>query len=405
MEERLITALDLGSSKVVALVASVNSAEEVHMIGVGISPSRGIKSGGVTNIESTVKSIKEAIEEAEIMSGVEITDVVINVTGKHIHGDNSIGVVAITNKDRIIGSSDILRVIEAAQSIRIPADHEILHVLSKSFRVDDQPGIRDPSGMVGVRLEADVHIITGSGTYMMNTEKAIHEAGVRVHDRIVSALASSYAILSESEKDLGVAVVDIGAGVIDIIVYIEGGVTYSSTISIGSHHMTQDISIGLKTPIDAAEILKKRYGTVLTVEVDPDEMIEVPSVGEREPRMVSRTDLATIMEARMRELLEMIDHEITKSGVKQRLSGGVLFTGGGAMVDGLIPLAEEVINLGASIGHPRGVTGITDRISSPVFATATGLILYSAKYTDLHMEHKNSAGLLDRIKNWMQNNL
>jgi len=405
MDETIITAVDIGTSKTVALIARCLSPGDVELIGVGITGSSGIKSGGVTNIEKTAHSIKEAIEEAEIMAGLETSEVIINLTGKHIKGDNSIGVIAVTNKDRIIGQGDILRVIEAAQSIRIPADQEILHVLSKHFKVDDQTGIKDPSGMVGVRLEADVHIVTGSTTYIQNTEKAVHQSGLRVADKILSSLASSYSILTESEKELGVAIADIGAGVIDLIIYVDGGVSYTATICIGAHHMTQDISIGLKTPIEAAEILKKRYGTVLTNEVDPDEMIEVPSVGERAPRMNSRRDLAEIMQARMRELLELIDHELMKSGQKNMLAGGILFTGGGALVDGLIPLAEEVINLSVSIGQPKGFTGIIEKISSPVFATATGLIQYSSKYASYQTDRKKGEGFLGKMKSWIQNNL
>ncbi|MDH4199573.1 MAG: cell division protein FtsA [Spirochaetia bacterium] len=404
-EEKMVAALDIGSSKTAVLVARLDSPENIEVIGVGVSPSTGIKAGGVTNIESTVKSIKEAIEEAEIMSGVELDSVVINVTGKHVKGDNSIGVVAITNKDRIINQSDIFRVIEAAQSIRIPADQEILHVLSKFFRVDDQGGIKDPTGMVGVRLEADVHIVTGSTTYMQNIDKAVHEAGIEVADRVLSSLASSYSVLSEGEKELGVAVVDIGSGIIDIVIYVEGGVAYTSTVGIGSQHMTQDISIGLKTPVDAAELLKKRYGTVIAAEVDKDESIEVPSVGDRSPRMTSRKLLAEIMEARMRELLELIDHEIIRSGQKNKLAGGVIFTGGGALVDGLASLAEEVINLGAAVGHPKGFSGIVEKISSPVFSTATGLLQYAAQYTDFKTDRKKNTGMLDRMKNWIQENL
>lgn len=404
-ENKIITALDLGSSKTTVLVAQLDVSGNIDLIGVGVAPSVGIKAGGVTNIESTVKSIKTAIEEAEIMSGIEITSVVTNVTGKHVHGDNAIGVIAVTNKDRLINQADIFRVIEAAQSIRIPADQEILHVLSKFFRVDDQGGIKDPTGMVGVRLEADVHIVTGSSTYMQNMEKAIHEAGLTVSDRILSALASSYSVLSEGEKELGVAVVDIGAGIMDIVIYVDGGVAYTSTIGIGSQHMTQDISIGLKTPMDAAEILKKRYGTVMSAMVDKDESIEVPSVGDRSPRITSRKHLAEIMEARMRELLELIDNEIIRSGQKNRLAGGIIFTGGGALVDGMTTLAEEVINLGAAIGHPKGFSGIVEKISSPIFSTATGLILYAAQYTDFKTSPGSGKGFWDRMKNWVRDNL
>lgn len=403
--EKIISALDIGSAKTVALIARQLSGEETELLGVGVAPSRGIKSGGVTNIEQTVRSIKEAVEEAEIMSGMEIGDVVINITGKHLHGDNSIGVIAVAGKDRIIEAEDIYRVIEAAQSIRIPADHEIMHVLSKSFKVDDQSGIKDPSGMVGVRLEADVHIITGSSTHMQNTIKAVEEAGIHVNDKIAGSLAGSFSVLSDSEKDLGVAVVDIGAGVMDIVIYLDGGVAYTSVVTIGSHHMTQDISIGLKTPIEAAELLKKRYGSVIADTVDEDEMIEVPSIGDRGPRVASRRDLSEIMEARMRELLELVDHEIMKSGYKNKLAGGIIFTGGGALAEGLIPLAEDVIDISAAIGHPKGIGGISEKIGSPVFAGACGLIRYATRYGQMASEKRKSEGLLERMKNWIQENL
>ncbi|MCS6985048.1 MAG: cell division protein FtsA [Leptospiraceae bacterium] len=405
-EESVIASLDLGSSKVVALVARVHRPEEIELIGLGIAPSHGIKTGAVTNIELTSRSIREAIEEAELMSATQIESVVINVTGKHVRGDNSTGVIAITNRERVVTSNDIYRVIDAAQAIRIPADQEILHVLSREFKVDDQNGIKDPLGMVGVRLEADVHIVTGGTTQLQNLDKAVEQAGLYVRDRVLSSLASSHAILSDGEKELGVAVADIGAGVIDIIVYTEGGVAYTTTICLGAHHITQDISIGLKTPLEAAEMLKKRYGSVLPQDIDPSEMIEVPSVGDRPPRLKPRRELAEIMEARMREMLEMIDHELLKSGKKNLLAGGIIFTGGGSLVEGLIPLAEEIIGLGASLGAPKGLLGIADRISSPVFSTAVGLILHELRANEDGI--KKTAGRMNfvrKIKSWLQNNL
>lgn len=404
-EENIIAALDLGSSKVVALVARAIPPEEIELIGLGIAPSNGIKTGAVTNIEQTSRSIREAIEEAELMSATEIESVVINVTGKHVRGDNSTGVIAITNRERVVTSQDIYRVIDAAQAIRIPADQEILHVLSREFKVDDQNGIKDPLGMVGVRLEADVHIVTGGITQLQNIDKAVEQAGLFVKDRVLSSLASSQAILTEGEKELGVAVADIGAGVIDIIVYVEGGVSYTTTICVGAHHLTHDISIGLKTPIEAAEMLKKRYGSVLASEVDPSETIEVPSVGDRSPRLRPRRELAEIMEARMREILEMIDHELLKSGKKNLLAGGILFTGGGALVEGLIPLAEEIIGLAASIGVPRGLLGISDRISSPVFSTAVGLIMHELRSAQTGARRTGKKNFVKKLKSWLQNNL
>jgi cell division protein FtsA len=401
---RIIAALDLGSSKTVAIVARVASPEDIEIIGLGVVEARGVKSGSVTNIELTVKSIRDAIEEAELMSAVEIDEVIINISGKNVRGDNATGMVTITGRDRIITHADVFRVIEQAQNIRIPADQEILHVLSREFKVDDQAGIKDPLGMVGVRLDAQVHIVTAPVTQLQNTEKAVEQAGVRVSNKVLSALASSQALLTEAEKDLGVAICDIGSGVIDLIIYVDGGVEYSATICLGGQHVTQDLSIGLKTPIDAAEMLKKRKGTARAADVDPMEMVDVPSVGERAPRQIPRRDLALIIEARMREMLELIDMELMKSGRKNILAGGIIFTGGGAQLDGLVGLAEEVLQLGASVAYPKGLLGISDKVASPPYSTATGLILYQARYGETETQ-KPGRNLLGKVKNWLQKNL
>jgi len=401
---RIIAALDLGSSKTVAIVARVASPEDIEIIGLGVVEARGVKSGSVTNIELTVKSIRDAIEEAELMSAVEIDEVIINISGKNVRGDNATGMVTITGRDRIITHADVFRVIEQAQNIRIPADQEILHVLSREFKVDDQAGIKDPLGMVGVRLDAQVHIVTAPVTQLQNTEKAVEQAGVRVSNKVLSALASSQALLTEAEKDLGVAICDIGSGVIDLIIYVDGGVEYSATICLGGQHVTQDLSIGLKTPIDAAEMLKKRKGTARAADVDPMEMVDVPSVGDRAPRQIPRRDLALIIEARMREMLELIDMELMKSGRKNILAGGIIFTGGGAQLDGLVGLAEEVLQLGASVAYPKGLLGISDKVASPPYSTATGLILYQARYGETETQ-KPGRNLLGKVKNWLQKNL
>lgn len=401
---RIIAALDLGSSKTVAIVARVASPEDVEIIGLGVVEARGVKSGSVTNIELTVKSIRDAIEEAELMSAVEIDEVIINISGKNVRGDNATGMVTITGRDRIITHSDVFRVIEQAQNIRIPADQEILHVLSREFKVDDQAGIKDPLGMVGVRLDAQVHIVTAPVTQLQNTEKAVEQAGVRVSNKVLSALASSQALLTEAEKDLGVAICDIGSGVIDLIIYVDGGVEYSATICLGGQHVTQDLSIGLKTPIDAAEMLKKRRGTARAADVDPMEMVDVPSVGERAPRQIPRRDMALIIEARMREMLELVDMELMKSGRKNILAGGIIFTGGGAQLEGLVGLAEEVLQLGASVAYPKGLLGISDKIASPPYSTAAGLVLYQARYGETETQ-KTGRNILGKVKNWLQKNL
>ncbi|RME90683.1 MAG: cell division protein FtsA [Candidatus Hydrogenedentota bacterium] len=403
-EENILSVIDLGSSKITCLIARVLSPDEIELVGLGVSPSRGIKAGSVTNIEQTAQSIKEAVEEAEIMSAYTVDNAIINISGKHVKGDNSSGVIAITNRERVVTPQDIYRVIEAAQAVRIPADQEIMHVLSREFKVDDQTGIKDPTGMVGVRLESEVHIVTGSITHIQNTEKAVRTAGIEVADKVLSALASAEALLTEGEKDLGVALVDMGAGVIDLIVYSEGGVAYSSTICLGGNHITQDISIGLKTPMNSAEVLKKNFGCAMASLVDPMEMLEVPSVGERPPRTVPRKELAEIIEARLRELFELIDHELIKSGYKNTLAGGIIFTGGASLTDEFLTLAEEVIGLGASVGSPKGILGISDKISSPVFSTAAGLLYYGARYKG-GMQKTKEKGLLGRMKSWIKENL
>ena len=338
------------------------------------------------------------------MSALEIDEVVINISGKNVRGDNATGMVTITGRDRIITHADVFRVIDTAQNVRIPADQEILHVLSREFKVDDQAGIKDPLGMVGVRLDAQVHIVTAPVTQLQNTEKAVEQAGVRVSNKVLSALASSQALLTEAEKDLGVAICDIGSGVIDLIIYVDGGVEYSATICLGGQHVTQDLSIGLKTPIDAAEILKKRRGTARAADVDPMEMVDVPSVGERAPRQIPRRDMALIIEARMREMLELVDHELLKSGRKNILAGGIIFTGGGAQLEGLVGLAEEVLQLGASVAYPKGLLGISDKVASPPYSTATGLLLYQARYGETETQ-KGTRNLFGKMKNWLQKNL
>ncbi|AFM13421.1 cell division protein FtsA [Turneriella parva] len=401
---RIIAALDLGSSKTVAIVARVQSAEEVEVIGLGVVESRGVKSGSVTNIELTVKAIRDAIEEAELMSALDIDEVIINISGKNVHGANHSGMVTITGRDRIITHADVFRVIDTAQNVRIPADQEVLHVLSREFKVDDQAGIKDPLGMVGVRLDAQVHIVTAPISQLQNTEKAVEQAGVRVSNKVLSALASSQALITEAEKDLGVAICDIGSGVIDLIIYVDGGVEYSATICLGGQHVTQDLSIGLKTPIDAAEMLKKRRGTARAADVDPMEMVDVPSVGERPARQIPRRDLALIIEARMREMLELVDIEIMKSGRKNILAGGIIFTGGGAQLEGLVGLAEEVLQLGASVAYPKGLLGISDKVASPPYSTATGLLLYQARYGETETQ-KGTRNLFGKMKNWLQKNL
>ena len=403
--EKIIASTDIGSSKVVVLIARILSTNEVELIGMGVAQSDGIKSGSLTNIEQTVVAVREAIQEAETLTDIEVSQVLLNITGKHVKGDNSMGIIAITNRDRIVTNHDIYRVIEAAQSIRVPTEYEVLHVLSRGFKVDDQNGIKDPTGMAGIRLEADVHVVTGHKTHIQNLVKSVQESGVEVSDRVLSSLASSYALLTDGEKELGVAVIDIGAGITDIIVYIDGGILYTSTICMGANLITHDLSIGLKTTLNHAEMLKKNYGSSLSSNIDPGEMVEIPIVGTRPSRPVPRKDIVNIIEARVKEMLELIDHEIIKSGKKALLAGGVVLTGGGALLKDIAYTSEEVIGLSTSIGYPQSISGISDRIASPAFSTSVGLLYYGAQYNSFQNKDRGAKKLLLKIKSWLQENL
>ncbi|EMY13299.1 cell division protein FtsA [Leptospira weilii str. Ecochallenge] len=320
--DKIIAALDLGTSLTKVVLARPISEYEVEIIGTGAYPSSGVKNGSIINIESTTRSIIEAVSEAELTSGQEISVMAVNITGKTVRADNSKGVVAITNRDRTVTEPDVVRVIEAAQAIRVPADQQILHVLSKEFSVDDQTSIRDPIGMTGVRLEAEVHIVTAGITAIHNLEKCIESSGLACEAMILSSLASSEAVLTSGEKDLGTAVLDIGAGICDLIVYVDGGISYSCVIPFGGINVTSDISIGLKTTLETAELLKKRYGHTVLSEIDPTETIEIPPISGRPARQVLREELVSIIEPRMREIFEMVDKELEKSGKKDYLRVG-----------------------------------------------------------------------------------
>ncbi|MEM7181514.1 MAG: cell division protein FtsA [Spirochaetota bacterium] len=374
-----IAALDLGSSLVKVVIGRLANENEIEIIGTGTSTCSGIKNGAIINIETTTKSIIEAIDDAALMSGQDVSNVIVNITGKTVKADNSRGVVAITNRERIVTENDIRRVIEAAQSIRIPTDQQILHVLSREFAVDDQTNIKEPLGMTGVRLEADVHIITAGITTMHNLDKCIELSGLAQIDKVLSSFASSEAVLTSGEKELGTAVIDIGAGITDIVVYLDGGVSFSSVIPFGGNHITSDISIGLKTPVEAADLIKKRHGHTLIGDVDPTEKIEVPATNGRAPRVVLKQDLVRIIEPRVREIFELIDAELENSGKKSFLAGGVILTGGSSLLTGIDTLAEEVLGLTVGRAKPAGLTGLAERVASPEYTTAVGLIKYVAR--------------------------
>lgn len=404
--EGIVVSLDLGSALTKVVVGRPISEYETEIIGTGMFPSSGIKNGSIINIEATTRSIIEAVSEAELMCGQEIGYVVVNVTGKSVRADNSKGVVAITNRDRVVTEPDIVRVIEAAQAVRVPADQEILHVLSKEFSVDDQTSIKDPIGMTGVRLEAEVHIVTAGLTALHNLEKCIEAAGLAEEARVLSSLASSDAVLTSGEKDLGTAVLDIGAGICDLIVYVDGGIAYSSVIPFGGYNVTSDLSIGLKTTIETAELVKKRYGHCSLEEIDPTETVEIPPISGRPARAVLREELVHVIEPRMREIFEMVDAELIKSGKKSFLAGGVILTGGGSLLEGIESLAEDVFRLTVTRARPAGLSGLSDRVSSPEFATAVGLIKYASRLGDMERKSQDRSETWGKkIRRWIEENL
>jgi cell division protein FtsA len=410
MEEfQTVASLDLGSAMTKVVIGRLLGEGEIEIIGMGSYPSTGIKNGTIINIETTSKGIIEAVSDAELMAGQEIDSVIVNITGKTLKSQNEKGIIAITNKNREVTEADIIRVVEAAQSIHIPADMELLHVLSREFKVDDQTNIRDPIGMTGVRLETEVHIVTAGTTMLNNIERCLQLSNLYQIDRVLSCLASSEAVLTVGEKDLGTLVIDIGAGICDLAIYVEGGIGYTSTIPLGSNHITSDISIGLKTTIEIAETLKKRYGHTQIETIDPTSKIDIPAISGRPSRSIFHQELVEIIEPRTREIFEHIESELMKSGFKQSLSGGVVLTGGGSYLAGIDVLAEEVLGLSVSKAKPAGLAGLSDKVSSPEFSTAVGLIKYASK---LHMLDERNArvgsdreGWTTKVKRWMQDNL
>ena len=374
--DNLIVGLDIGTTKICAIVGNLTE-EGIDIVGIGTSPSKGLRKGVVINIESTVSAIKKAIEEAELMAGCEIKSVYAGIAGGHIKGFNSQGVIAIKNRE--VSPEDVKRVIEAAKAIAIPMDREVIHILPQEFIVDDQDGIREPLGMNGVRLEVRVHIVTGAVASAQNIIKSCNKAGVAVGDIVLEQLASAEAVLTADEKDLGVALVDIGGGTTDIAIFVDGAIKHTSVLSLGGNHLTNDIAVGLRTPAQEAERIKQKWGCCLTSMVGKDETIEVPSVGGREPRVLSRQLLAEILEPRVEEIFTLVNRELIKSGYENRISSGLVLTGGSAILPGMPELAEQIFNLPVRRGLPQGIGGLADVVNSPVYATGVGLVKYGSR--------------------------
>ena len=403
-DQNLIVGLDIGTSKVVTIVGTISPADTVEVVGIGMTPSRGLKRGIVVDIESTVESIRRAVEEAELMAGCEINDVYAGIAGGHVRSLNSHGIVAITDKE--VTSFDVERVIDAARAVAIPADQKLLHVLPQEFLVDSEVGIRVPIGMSGVRLEAKVHLVTGAVSAAQNIVKCIQRCGLDVNDLVLEQLASSYAVLTEDEKELGICLLDIGGGTSDIAVFCGGAIQHTAVIPIAGAQATNDIAVSMRTPTLHAEEIKIRYACALSQLANPDETIEVPSVGDRPPRRLARQTLAEVVESRYEELLTLVHDEIRRSGYEEMIAAGVVLTGGSAKMEGAVELAEEIFHVPVRLGVPQYVEGLADVVRNPIHATGVGLLLYAREAAngraDGAVAKAKDPGMLGKMKTWVQ---
>ncbi len=377
-QDQLLIGLDIGTSKIACVVAEAGANGKLDIIGIGTHPSRGLRKGVVVNIESTVESIRLAVEEAELMAGVEIKSVFTGIAGSHIRGYNSHGVVATKNGE--VTAEDVARVIDAARAMNIPADQKILHILPQEYIIDNQDGIREPVGMSGVRLEAKVHIVTGAVSSAQNIIKCCNRCGLEVADMVLEQVASSEAVLSQDEKDIGVVLLDMGGGTTDIAVFLNGAIQHTAVIPIGGDHLTNDLVVGLRTSAREADQLKKKYGACLVSIVSPDEQVEVPSVGGRPPRPMPRQVMAQILEPRVEELFELVKAELQRSGFKELMAAGLVLTGGCSLLEGTVELGEEVFEMPVRLGRPQNAGGLAEVVGSPIFATGVGLVQYGYRY-------------------------
>jgi cell division protein FtsA len=391
-QERYIVGLDIGTSKVAAIVGESREHGNLDIIGVGCADSRGIRRGVVVNLEAAVESIKKALEEAELTAGIEIEAVHVGVSGAHMNGVNSRGVVAVAGKNREISREDVRRAIDAAKAVTLPQGREIIHVLPQDFVVDDQDGIGAPVGMTGARLEVNVHIVNGSSSSTQNLVACVNRAGVRVLEPTLGQLAAAEAVLTRDEKELGVALVDIGGGTTDVAIFERGSVWHTGVIAVGGDHFTNDIAVGLRTPLPEAERIKRRCGCALSTMVGEDETMEVASVGGRKPRVMPRRVLSEILQPRAEEIFHLLWDEIRNAGCEKSLNSGLVLTGGGAMLEGMAEIAEQIFDLPLRRGYPSGAGGLVDHVSSPEFATAVGLVVYAHRhYAHAHGAHHTGA--------------
>jgi cell division protein FtsA len=396
-KERYLVGLDVGTSKVTAIVGEVMDDGSVDIAGIGFADSRGIKRGLVVNLEAAVDSIKRAIDEAELTAGIEIDTAHLALSGAHVKGFNSRGVVAVAGKNREITREDVRRAIDAAKAVALPSGREILHVLPQDFVVDDQEGIGAPVGMTGSRLEVNVHVVTGTASSTQNVVACVNRAGIEVADTVLEQLAAAEAVLTPDERELGVALVDIGGGTTDFAIFERGSLWHTGVVSVGGEHFTNDIAVGLRTPVPDAERVKRRSGCALASMVGEDEVIEVASVGGRKPRIMPRRILSEILQPRAEEVFHLLWDEIQRAGYEKMLHSGIVLTGGGAMLEGMAEIAEQIFDLPIRRGYPTGIGGLTDHVNSPAFATAVGLVMYAHRTGASEAARLAGVGALGRV--------
>ncbi len=402
-----IVGLDIGTTKIAAVIAEYGETGMLEIVGVGVAPSYGLRRGVVINIESTLKSVHAAVEAAEQMAGFEVQQIVVGIAGGHIEGINSRGVVKVTGRGREITQHDVDRVIEAARAVSIPMDREVLHVIPQEYIVDEQDGIKDPLDMIGVRLEAEVHIITGSVTSAQNLVKCVNRAGFRVESFVLDSLASARAVLSRDEMELGVLALDLGGGTTDVLVYLEGAPYFTSVVPVGGAQVTSDLSIMLKTPMESAERIKREAGCCYLPMVDEGDPVIIPSVGGRPPLSIDKSRICGIVQPRMVEIFSMVREKLEQKNLLRHLGGGIVLTGGGALLPGAVELAQEMFGCAARVGLPGEHGGLTDQYQTPELATAVGLVLYAAEGMEPaggdRKTKKESASMLGGLGRWLRN--
>ncbi len=399
--DRYIVGLDIGTTNISCVVAEMQDDRSIHVVGLGGAPSRGLRKGVVVNLDATVRAVKQALEEAELMAGVSIESATLGIAGGHIRSFNSRGVVAVSSRDRTVGQDDVDRVMEAARAVSIPQDREILHVLAQEFVLDDQRGIASPIGLVGGRLEANVHIITAASTAVQNLVTCANRAGVEVRDTVLEQLAIAEAVLTDDERELGVALIDVGGGTTDLAIFENGSIWHTGVLPVGGDHFSNDLAVGLRAPIPDAEKLKRKYGCALSSMVEQDEPIEVPSVGGGKPRLLSRQVMAEILQPRAEEIFQLLHEEVTRAGFDKSLNAGVVLTGGGSLLPGVLEVAEQIFDLPVRHGQPTGAEGLMmEPQAGPIHATAVGLAAFGARHATPRTRGSlaESAGVVSRVQ-------